>query len=112
MSKKLDIAYFNAQADKLGSITYQNWDKVIKLARELAIFIKRQTKHKKWCIKRRIDDSMHCFFELFWYGSWRSFSPETTRYAAGDLLDGLNKSFYGELTIEVYQEYQKLFQAA
>ena len=110
MSKKLDIAYFNAQADKLSN--WQDWDKIRKVAHELAIFIKRQTKRKKWCIKRRIDDSMHCFFELFWYGSWRGFSPEKTIYVAGNLLDGLNKSFYGELTIEVYQEYQKLFQAA
>ena len=110
--KKLDIAYFNARADEFDSVTDKNRNEVMKVVAELAVYIKRQGNRRTDCLKRRIDDSMHCFFELFWhYGSLKG-SPDDTRYVKTNLLQGLNKWFYGDLTTEIYAEYQKLFQKA
>ena len=109
MSKKLDIAYFNKRAKEFDLVTDENRAEVMKVVGELAVYIKRKVNRVKrqnpW-LKKYMDASRQCFFaQIFWrWGFMEQLNPLDDIF-----LNGLNRYFYGDLTIEIYTEYQKLF---
>lgn len=113
--KKLDIAYFNARADEFDLVTDKNRNEVMKVVAELAVYIKRQVKlvernypySFRQALKECTIDSRLFFCQLFWREGEMKNLPKLENN-----LGKLNRFFYGDMTAEIYAEYQKLFQKA
>ena len=117
--KKLDIAYFNRRAVELSDQIHikggkvscdEPSDEIMAVLREFAVYIHRQIKRQKPCVRERIDSSQLCFNEIFW--NLDNFHAVGWPYSLKEpiLPTYLRDSFYGNFTVEIYAEYKKLFQ--